>query len=131
VLLNFFVPFFSTRCISVCSKPLRFGTQVPNMMCTQMVQNLKIVYFKKFAPKVVNLVGHKEKNFFFHFKHYNLTICVVNFYETFCTCSLCSLRQDLTILKCKINTFFSFGLLELKMAILKCFLKEKAFVLRS
>jgi hypothetical protein len=46
VLWKFFVPFFSARCIWVCSThllPLRFGTQVPNMMCMTMVQKLKVV----------------------------------------------------------------------------------------
>jgi hypothetical protein len=35
-----------------------------------------------------------EKNFSFHFKHYNLTIRVVKCRETFCTCSPSSLVQD-------------------------------------
>jgi hypothetical protein len=39
------LPFFSAGCIWVCCThhlPLRFGTQVPNMMCITMVQKLKI-----------------------------------------------------------------------------------------
>jgi hypothetical protein len=35
-----------------------------------------------------------EKNFFFHFKHYNLTIHAVKCCKFFCTCSLSSLVQD-------------------------------------
>jgi hypothetical protein len=45
VLWNFFVPFFNAGWIWVCSThhlPLRFGTQVPNMMCIMMVQKLKV-----------------------------------------------------------------------------------------
>jgi hypothetical protein len=43
------------------------------------------------------LLGTRENNFSFHFKHYNLTIHAVNFFETFCTCSPSSPRQDLTV----------------------------------
>jgi hypothetical protein len=42
---RFFVFFFSVGCIWVCSThhlPLRFGTQVPNMMCITMEQKLKV-----------------------------------------------------------------------------------------
>jgi hypothetical protein len=39
---------------------------------------------------------HKEKNFSFYFKCYNLTIREVNFCKTFCTCSPNSLGQDPT-----------------------------------
>jgi hypothetical protein len=46
-------------------------------------------------------IGHKKKNFSFHFKRYNLTIRAVNFFETFCTYSPCSLGQDLTIKNAK------------------------------
>jgi hypothetical protein len=44
-IMEIFVPFFSARCIWVCSThylPLRFGTQVPNLMCITMVQKLKV-----------------------------------------------------------------------------------------
>jgi hypothetical protein len=39
-------------------------------------------------------MGHRGKNFSFHFKHYNLIINAVNFCKTFCTCSSNSLGQD-------------------------------------
>jgi hypothetical protein len=42
----------------------------------------------------MSLPGIREKNFYFHFNRYNLTICAVNFCETFCTCSPNSLGQD-------------------------------------
>jgi hypothetical protein len=51
------------------------------------------------------LLGTREKNFSFHFKCYNLTILVVNFFETFCTCSFSSLGQDL-IVKIAKNIYF-------------------------
>jgi hypothetical protein len=38
-----------------------------------------------------------EKSFSLNFKRYNLTICMVNFCETFCTCSPSSLGQDPTV----------------------------------
>jgi hypothetical protein len=117
VSLKFFVPFFTTGCILVCSThhlPLRFGTQVPNMMCITMVQKLKVAKFPNFAPKVVKVYcpcwAQDKKNFSFHFKRYNLTICEVNFFETFCTCSLNSLGQDITV---KITIFFKFFFLHL------------------
>jgi hypothetical protein len=40
------------------------------------------------------MLGTSKKNFSFYFKCYNLTICEVNFFETFCTCSPSSLGQD-------------------------------------
>jgi hypothetical protein len=43
------------------------------------------------------LPGTSKKNFSFHFNHYNLTIRAVNFFETFCTCSLSSVGQDPTV----------------------------------
>jgi hypothetical protein len=80
--------------------PLRFGTQVPNMICIMMVQNLKVAYLKFFAPWVVkglmSLPSTMEKNFSLNFKRYNLTIREVNFCETFWTCSCSSLGQDIT-----------------------------------
>jgi hypothetical protein len=39
----------------------------------------------------MSLLGTKEKNFSFHFRCYNLTICAANFFEAFCTCSHSSL----------------------------------------
>jgi hypothetical protein len=43
-----------------------------------MVQNPKVVWLKKFAPRAVkgllSLPGRVEKNFSSHFKRYNLTI---------------------------------------------------------
>jgi hypothetical protein len=48
---------------------------------------------------------HNSKNFSFHFKHYNLSIHVVNFCKTFCTCSLSS--QD-KILWLKMQFYFYF-----------------------
>jgi hypothetical protein len=42
-----------------------------------------------------------EKNFSLNFKRYNLTIRVVNFCETFWTCSCSSLWQDLTVKSAK------------------------------
>jgi hypothetical protein len=38
-----------------------------------------------------------EKNFYFLFKPYNLTIRAVNIFETLCTCSPSSLGQDLMV----------------------------------
>jgi hypothetical protein len=66
-------------------------------------------------------------------KSYSFPICAVNFCKTFCTCSPSSLRQDLIIKNAKEQFLFfyifSFGLPELKMVDLRCFLKEKNFVL--
>jgi hypothetical protein len=53
------------------------------------------------------LLGTSKKNFSFHFKHYNLTIRVVNFFETFCTCSPSSLVQDPMVKIPKIEYIFS------------------------
>jgi hypothetical protein len=41
--------------------------------------------------------GYKGKNFSLHFKRYNLTIWMVNFCETFFSCSPSSLGQDPTV----------------------------------
>jgi hypothetical protein len=52
----------------------------------------------KGSQAVLSLPGTREKAFSFHFKCYNnLTVRVVNFYETFCTCSPSSLGQDLIV----------------------------------
>ena len=58
-----------------------------------IVQN----FCTKGSQTLLSLLGTREKNFFFHFKRYNLTIHVVNFCKTFCTCSPSSLGQDPTI----------------------------------
>ena len=62
---------------------------------------------EKFCTKggqsLLSLLGTRKKNFSFHFKRYNLTICAVNFFETFCTCSPSSLGQDLMVKIAKIN----------------------------
>jgi hypothetical protein len=66
-------------------------------MCIMMVQNPKIAKLKFFASKVVKSTIPaciRRKNFSFHFKRFNLAIHVVNFFETFCTCSPNSLGQD-------------------------------------
>jgi hypothetical protein len=73
---------------------------------------------------LLSLSGTRKKNFSFYFKCYNLTICAVNFFETFCTCSLSSLGQDITIKIAILNFFSSFGLLELEMADLSLFLEK-------
>jgi hypothetical protein len=44
-----------------------------------------------------SLPGTIKKNFSFHFKLSNYTICAVNFFETFLTCSPSSLGQDPTV----------------------------------
>jgi hypothetical protein len=48
------------------------------------------------GQSLLSLAGIVEKNFSFHFKHYNLTIHAVNFFETFCTCFSSSLGKNLT-----------------------------------
>jgi hypothetical protein len=62
-----------------------------------------------------------EKNFSLNFKHYNLTIRAVNFFETFFTCSPSRLEQDLMVNIPKID-FFPFLLTELEMADFSIFL---------
>jgi hypothetical protein len=51
-------------------------------------------------------LGTREFFFPFDIKRYNLTILVVNFCETFCTCSPSSLGQDLTVESAKKSFFF-------------------------
>jgi hypothetical protein len=46
------------------------------------------------GQSLLSLPGSSKNNFSFHFKHYNLAICAVNFFETFCKCSPSSLGQD-------------------------------------
>jgi hypothetical protein len=60
----------------------------------------------KGGQSLLSLLGTVEKNFSLHFKRYNLTICAVNFYETFCTCSPSSLGQDPTVESEKSDFFF-------------------------
>ena len=65
---------------------------------------------EKFCTKgyqsLLSLLGTREKNFSFQFKCYNLTICVVNFFETFYTCFPSTLRQDLIVKIAKKKMFF-------------------------
>jgi hypothetical protein len=49
------------------------------------------------GQSLLSLLGTVEKNFPFHFKHHNLTICAVNYRKTFCTCFPSSLGQDPTV----------------------------------
>jgi hypothetical protein len=72
---------------------------------------------------LLSLPGIVEKNCSFNFKHYNLTICAVNFRETFCTCFPSSLGQD-PIVEVQKSEKNSFGLLELEMVNLECFFEK-------
>jgi hypothetical protein len=49
------------------------------------------------GQSLLSLPRTVEKNFFFHFKRYNLTIRAVKYRKTFCTCSSSSLVQDPTV----------------------------------
>jgi hypothetical protein len=49
------------------------------------------------GQSLLSLSGTVEKDFSFHFKHYNLTIRAVKCRKTFCTCSPSSLVQDLAV----------------------------------
>jgi hypothetical protein len=60
------------------------------------------------------LSSTREKNFSF-------PIRAVNFCKTFSTCSPSSLGQDLTVKNATFIFIFSFGFLELKMAVLNLF----------
>jgi hypothetical protein len=83
------------------------------MMCITMVQNSQVCVVQNFCIKggqtLLSLPGTREKKHFFHFKRYNLTI-----------------RAWLEVQK---NNFFSFGLLDLEVAVLGCFWRKMAFVL--
>jgi hypothetical protein len=81
------------------------------------------------GQSLLSLPGTSKKNFSFHFKHYNLTIRAVNFFETFCTCSPSSLVQEPIVKIPKIEVLFRFLLIELEMANLSIFLKKMTFVL--
>jgi hypothetical protein len=79
------------------------------------------------GQSLLSLPSTMEENFSFHFKRYNLTICEVNFFEAFCTCSPSSLGQDPTV-KIPKKEFSLFFLLELEMTALSIFLR-KTFLL--
>jgi hypothetical protein len=49
------------------------------------------------GQSLLSLLGTVEKNFYFHFKRYNVTIRAVKCHKTFCTCSPSSLVQDPTV----------------------------------
>jgi hypothetical protein len=72
----------------------------------------KLVFAKN--GQLLSLPSTREKNFSF-------PICAVNFCKTFCTCSPSSLGQDLTVKNGYFYFYFSFGLLELEMAVLNVF----------
>jgi hypothetical protein len=78
------------------------------------------------SQSLPSLPSTMEKNFSLNFKHYNHTICAVNFFETFCTCSHSSLGQGPTVESAKKWKKNSFGLLELEMADLECFFEKNA-----
>jgi hypothetical protein len=79
------------------------------------------------GQSLLSLPGTSKKNFSFHFKHYNLTIRAVNFFETFYTCSPSSLVQDPTVESLKIEKI-AFLLTELEMADLSIFLRKITFI---
>jgi hypothetical protein len=61
------------------------------------------------GQSLLSLLGTSKKDFSFHFKRYNLTIRVVNFFEIFCTCLPNSLRQELIVKIPKKEIFFVFA----------------------
>jgi hypothetical protein len=80
---------------------------------------------------LLSLPCTSKKNVSFHFKRYNLTIRAVNFFETFCACSLSSLGQDPMAKIPKKDFFvFLFFLLGLEMADLSIFLRKMTFLLQ-
>jgi hypothetical protein len=83
------------------------------------------------SQSLLSLPGTSKNNFSFHFKRYNLTICAVNVFETFCTCSPSSLGQDLRVRFPIFYFLFLFLLLELEMADLSIFLRKMTFVLQG
>ena len=116
-----FVHFLSAMCIWVCSfHPLcvKFGIEVSNIICIEMVERMKFVWFKKLSPKAIKPCwpcwAQDKKNFSFHFKRNYLTIHVVKFCEFFCTCSPSSLEQDPTIESAKRNNLIHLGLFNQK-----------------
>jgi hypothetical protein len=88
-------------------------------------QNCVVKFFcTKVDQILLSLLSTREKSFSFHFKHYNLTIRAVNFFETFCTCSPRILGQDLMVKIAKRSFFSSFLLLELELAEFEHFFVE-------
>jgi hypothetical protein len=77
----------------------------------------KLVFLRRMG-NFFPLLGTREKNFSF-------PIRAVNFSETFCTCSPCSVGQDPTTESAKKIFKNSFGLLELEMANLGCIFEKK------
>jgi hypothetical protein len=67
-------------------------------------------------------VGYKEKRPFFP------NLCG-QLLQNFCTCSFSSLGQDLMVKNANKIYVFLFGLLELEMVVLRCFLRKMNFVL--
>jgi hypothetical protein len=90
------------------------------------LENCIIEFFCSMGNQsLLSLPGIAEKNFSFHSKRYNLTICAVNFFETFCTCFPSRLGQDPAVKIPKKDLFiFSFFLLELEMADLRFFFEK-------
>jgi hypothetical protein len=74
--------------------------------------------------QLLSLPCIREKNFSF-------PIRVVNFCETFFTCFPSSIGQDLTVKNAIFYFLFSFGLLELEMAILRCFWEKRPLSFRG
>jgi hypothetical protein len=72
------------------------------------------------SQSLLFLPSTSKKNFVFNFNRYNLTICVVNFCETFCMHSPCSLVRDPMVKIPKIE-LFPFLITELEMADLSIF----------
>ena len=85
-----------------------------------IVQN----FCTKCGQSLLSLPGISDKSFSFYYKRYNLTIRVVNFFETFCKCFPCSLGQDLIVKIAKKKNSFLFGLLELEMANVNIFFEK-------
>jgi hypothetical protein len=83
------------------------------MMGIIMVQNPQNCVVLRFCTmggqSLFSLPGTREESFSFYFKRYNLKIRVVNFFETFCTCSPSSLEQDPTVKIPKKDFFFIFS----------------------
>lgn len=61
-----------------------------------------------------------QKHFAFHLKRYNLSIHVVNFYESFCTCISSIQKQDAMTKNTKQERSVIL-VFALEMAVLKCF----------
>jgi hypothetical protein len=63
------------------------------------------------GQSLLSLLVTVEKNFSFHYKHYNLTIRVVKCCKTICTCSPSSLVQDPMVESAKKRKKFHLGFL--------------------